>query len=316
MYYSIRHVTTFHYSEPISESVMEARMQPRSEGVQRCLNFSLRSVPKAQVMAYKDYLGNNIHHFDIPGKHQKLSVIAEAVVEVKSSPALPESLSPSAWEALDEQARSEEFFDFLIPSTIAHPTNLLHDLAEELRIERRGDPMSLLRELTRMMYDTFEYAPESTQVDSPIDDALTDRKGVCQDYTHIMIALVRELGIPCRYISGYLFHRGNGSGERSAQDATHAWVEAWLPELGWIGFDPTNNLICDDRHIRVAIGRDYADVPPTRGVFKGTADTKLEVAVKVEQTDDLPSTEETPLPDTVTHEEVIPYSQAQMQQQQ
>jgi transglutaminase-like putative cysteine protease len=316
MYYSIRHVTTFHYSEPISESVMEARMQPRSEGAQRCLSFSLRSVPKAQVMAYKDYLGNNIHHFDIPGKHQKLSVIAEAVVEVKTSALVREAVSPDVWKALDEQARSEEFFDFLIPSTIAQPTPLLHDLAAELRVERRGDPLSLLRELTRAMYDTFAYVPESTRVDSPIDDALTDRKGVCQDYTHIMIALVRELGIPCRYVSGYLFHRGNGSEDRSAGDASHAWVEAWLPELGWIGFDPTNNLICDDRHIRVAIGRDYADVPPTRGVFKGAADTKLEVAVKVEQTDDLPSTEETPLPDTVTREEVIPYPQAQMQQQQ
>jgi transglutaminase-like putative cysteine protease len=108
---------------------------------------------------------------------------------------------------------------------------------------------------------------------------------VCQDYTHIMIALVRELGIPCRYVSGYLYHRRDDTSS-SAPDATHAWVEALLPGLGWVGFDPTNNTPVAERHIRVAVGRDYADVPPTRGVFKGQADTELGVAVQVRLADE------------------------------
>ncbi|HLA45813.1 MAG TPA: transglutaminase family protein, partial [Aggregatilineales bacterium] len=113
------------------------------------------------------------------------------------------------------------------------------------------------------------------------------------DYAHIMITIVREMGIPCRYVSGYLFHRDEDD-DRSAEDATHAWVEAWLPELGWVGFDPTNNLICAERHIRVCIGLDYGDTAPTKGVFTGSAETELEVSVQVSRLDELP-TEETPV---------------------
>jgi transglutaminase-like putative cysteine protease len=168
----------------------------------------------------------------------------------------------------------------LMPSHFATPTESLRKLARELNICRRDDPLSLLRELTARLRDAFEYAPQSTEVDSPIEHALQERRGVCQDFAHIMTAMVRELRIPCRYVSGYLFHRVEDH-DRSAADATHAWVEALLPGLGWVGFDPTNNLIAGERHIRVAIGRDYGDVPPTRGVFKGEAKSELSVAVKV-----------------------------------
>ena len=130
------------------------------------------------------------------------------------------------------------------------------------------------------MYARFEYSPRSTRVDSPIDEALEARKGVCQDFAHIFLSLVRPLGIPARYVSGYLFQTA-GSQDRSTDGATHAWVEVLLPDLGWVGLDPTNNLIADDRHIRVAIGRDYADVPPTRGVFKGVSTVRSELNVSV-----------------------------------
>jgi transglutaminase-like putative cysteine protease len=130
------------------------------------------------------------------------------------------------------------------------------------------------------MYERFEYRPQSTSVDSPIDDALRSRQGVCQDFAHVMIGLVRRLGVPCRYVSGYLF-RDAASTDRSPDGATHAWVEALLPELGWIGFDPTNDLLAGERHVRVAVGRDYSDVPPTRGVYKGVTAVKSELAVAV-----------------------------------
>jgi transglutaminase-like putative cysteine protease len=127
-------------------------------------------------------------------------------------------------------------------------------------------------------------------VDSPIDDALESRQGVCQDFAHIMIGLARRIGIPCRYVSGYLFHKA-GDKTRSAEGATHAWVEALLPGLGWVGLDPTNNVIASDRHVRTAVGRDYADVPPTRGTFKGSADSQLLVAVRVAPSDAPPPLE-------------------------
>jgi transglutaminase-like putative cysteine protease len=130
------------------------------------------------------------------------------------------------------------------------------------------------------IYARFEYRRNATRVDSPIDEALESRRGVCQDFAHIMIALGRHLGVPCRYVSGYLFQQSDRE-VRSTDGATHAWVEALLPGMGWVGFDPTNDMVAGDRHIRVAIGRDYADVPPTRGVFKGLSAVKSELAVAV-----------------------------------
>ena len=126
--------------------------------------------------------------------------------------------------------------------------------------------------------------PKARGVDSPIDHALESRQGVCQDFAHIMIALTRRIGIPCRYVSGYLFHKA-GDKTRSAEGATHAWVETLLPGLGWVGLDPTNNVLAGERHVRTSVGRDYADVPPTKGVFKGSADSQLLVAVHVAPSD-------------------------------
>jgi len=172
----------------------------------------------------------------------------------------------------------------LLPSQFAKPTELLEKLAAELNLKRSGEPVTLLRELNEALYDKFDYVPNSTNVDSPIDDALRTRQGVCQDFAHIMIALVRQLKIPCRYVSGYLYH-GSEDKDRSPAGATHAWVEAYLGEAGWVAFDPTNNLLGSERHVCVAVGRDYSDVPPTRGVYKGEADSELSVRVIVQPVD-------------------------------
>ena len=155
-------------------------------------------------------------------------------------------------------------------------------------------PLELLTELNEGIYESFAYVPNSTKVDSPIEDALQTRQGVCQDFAHIMTALVRPLRIPCRYVSGYLFHRESEDGpkDRSLEGASHAWVEALVPRLGWTAFDPTNNLLTSERHIRTAIGRDYADVPPTRGVFKGQAHSELAVSVRVAPSDSMPEMED------------------------
>ena len=311
MFYSIRHVTKFRYSAPISESVMEVRMQPRSETNQRCQSFALSLNPRARLASYRDHLGNLVHHFDIPGRHQQLTIKATAIVEI-APPALHGALGADAWAALAALIEDGDCWEMLMPSQFARPTAALRELALELKLERQGDPLSVLRELNGQLHDAFDYAPRSTQVDSPIDEALGSRQGVCQDFAHIMIALVRGLGIPCRYVSGYLFHRTENR-DRSAQDATHAWVEALLPELGWVGFDPTNNLVAGERHIRAAIGRDYADVPPTRGVFKGEAQSELSVAVQVSQSD-APPPEEPPL--TATTEPLMDLAEQQQQQQQ
>jgi transglutaminase-like putative cysteine protease len=277
MDYTVRHVTRFRYSAPVAESMMELRMQPRGEGAQRCLSFALTTEPRARPTATRDYLGNIVHHFGVPARHKELTITAQALVMVAPPPALPTALDPDAWDELQALVADSDAAEMLVPSHFARSTSLLRELARELRLRRRDDPLTLLREANTGVHQSFAYTPQSTNVHSSIDDALRRRQGVCQDFTHVMIALVRELGIPCRYVSGYLYRHSSQLG----RDATHAWVEALLPRWGWVGFDPTNDTLAGERHIRTAIGRDYADVPPTRGVFKGRADTELSVAVQV-----------------------------------
>lgn len=280
MFYSIRHSTKFRYSDPVRESVMEVRMQPRSEGNQTLRQFDLSTDPLARIFARRDFQGNVVHHFDVPGSHDALSIVTEALVEVVAPSEVPEAMEPQAWNELDEVLRNGDYWDYSIPSRFARPTELLKQFQNELGLRREGDPLSVVRRLNSAIFGAFSYVQSVTRADSPIDDALGTRQGVCQDMSHIMIALLREIGIPARYVSGYLFHR-TGTHDRSVADATHAWVEALMPGYGWIGFDPTNDLLCGDRHIRTAVGRDYADVPPTLGIYRGKTQTELKVAVHV-----------------------------------
>jgi len=296
-FYSIRHLTRFRYSRPISESIMETRMNPRSDTNQHCLSFSLSVSPRCRVFSYRDHLGNNVQHFDIPGEHNQLVIVAESVVEQQIQPDVPHFLSPDAWQALDELIDSGDYWEMLLPSAFALETPAVTLLATQMGVSRRDDPLMLVRELNQRLYDYFEYEPRSTRVDSPIDEAIVSGKGVCQDFAHTMIALLRSVRIPARYVSGYLY-RSREDHDRSTPDATHAWVEALLPHLGWVGFDPTNNLIAHHRHIRTAVGRDYADVPPTHGVFRGATASELYVAVHVEASEHAPALDrKLPIPD-------------------
>ena len=279
MFYSIRHITKFVYDSPISESVMEARVQPRSDGSQRCVQFRLTTAPASRVMMYMDHDGNVVHHFAVPGRHARLTVTSEALVDCGPAPLVPFDLGRGSWDRLDAMTASGEFWELLNGSPFARPTDRLAEFARGINWSRGDDPLASLRRLNTEIYDAFEYKPQSTRVDSPIDEALESRSGVCQDFAHIMIALVRQAGIPCRYVSGYLFHHDRA--DRSSVGATHAWLEALLPDIGWVGFDPTNNRLAEERHIRVAIGRDYSDVPPTKGVFKGVSAVRSELAVAV-----------------------------------
>lgn len=289
MFYTIQHITKFRYNLPVSESVMEVRMHPRSEDAQRCITFQLSVSPKTRVFSYRDYLNNYVHHFDIPRFHNQLLVVAESVVDVEDSPELPWALDMGAWERLDHQIVQNDFWEFLRESDFVGESPGLQQLREELQAFRRDDPLSVVREINQGLFESFYYDTEATNVNSPITRALDQRKGVCQDFAQIMLALLRPLGLPARYVSGYLFHDKH---DISAEGATHAWVEVYLPDIGWTGFDPTNNMLACERHIRTAIGRDYGDVPPTKGVYKGQAMSQLSVKVKVLKSDKFEPAEE------------------------
>jgi transglutaminase-like putative cysteine protease len=313
--YAIRHHTRYRYSASINESVMEARMEPRTDGGQTIHSFQFTISPRSPVQSYRDHLGNKVHWFNVPGHHGTLVIRAQSLVDVEAWEVATLEQTPGDWAELEKMGSQPNLWDWLAPSHFTHVTDALTAFARQEQIEREYTPLATLHMLNQRIYDAFEYNSNSTSVDSSIDVALADRSGVCQDYTHIFIALARMLGIPCRYVSGYLFHRRDRH-DRSDEDASHAWAEAYLPGLGWIGFDPTNHLVSHGRHIRVAVGRDYNDVPPSRGVFRGSATTELDVGVQVSLAE-RPEIEQELIPTTgwIPPEDVDKHQQQQMQQQ-
>lgn len=282
MLLEIRHVTDYHYERPVRESVMELWMQPQKSPRQRLISFELELDPRAQLFSYPDTFGNAVYHFDVPQPHDALRIIARSAVETERGPSLPESLDIGEWDRLRSDFVQGECFDFLRPHGFVAPTPRLAAFVEKTGLDalRRRDPLSAVRALNTAIYGAFGYDPDATTAESPIDVALKGKAGVCQDFAHIMLTICRGWGLPARYVSGYLF-TDRKHHDRSAPDATHAWVEVFLPSLRWVGFDPTNNVLAGERHVAVAMGRDYADVPPSRGVYKGEADSQLAVAVQV-----------------------------------
>jgi transglutaminase-like putative cysteine protease len=261
--------------------MMEVRMHPRSEGNQRCFVFQLSVNPRARIFGYTDCYGNLVHHFDLPSRHGQLTIIADALVNIDARPALPETVGYEGWTDLEQIVEKKDYWDMLMPSHYARPSPELEELAKEIgATERDGrSPLAFLQDVVAGVHRSFSYLKQSRTASLPIEHALRSRQAVCQDFVHVMITLVRNSNIPCRYVSGYIYK--GGENVPSAEGASHAWVEALLPGVGWTGFDPTTNLLVGERHIRATIGRDSADVPPTMGAMKGKADTQLQVRVQV-----------------------------------
>ncbi|MSP95097.1 MAG: transglutaminase family protein [Alphaproteobacteria bacterium] len=247
-------------------------------------NYQIVTNPRAQLYAYTDHFGNAVYYFNVLREHWELRIEAQSVIEVKDLPPLPDAADSLEWQRYNSFNLTAEHYDFLGESTFATGSAQLQNFIEAHGLEKpKGDPLTALKQLNEIIYAAFDYEVGVTEVHSPIDKALGEKRGVCQDFAHIMIAIARSWGVPARYVSGYLYHRRQDK-NRSGEDATHAWVEAYLPSMGWIGFDPTNNILASERHLRAAAGRDYADVPPTRGTFKGDAESELAVAVTMEPT--------------------------------
>ena len=276
----VEHLSDFRYQEPAQGSLMVLRLHPREDGGQRVAAFTLEIEPAAAPISFEDCFGNACHLFNIHRAHDHTAVRSQADVETAPAPDLPDRMEKDAWDALAEAVLPLRHWEFLAPSRFARPSPALADFAEAKVLRRGGDPLSSLLELGRALHDSFRYEPGSTAVDSPIERILETGSGVCQDYTHVMIAIARSWGIPSRYVSGYI-HREGAPGEQTPEGASHAWAEFLLPDLGWLGIDPTNDTLADHRHVRVAVGRDYADAAPTRGAVFGGGDSSLDVRVRV-----------------------------------
>jgi transglutaminase-like putative cysteine protease len=280
MLYAIRHVTQYRYSHPIQENVMEVRKHPLSNANQRCLNFGLSLEPEVRVFRYQDHLGNLVHHFDVPWLHQELSIVGESVVEVRNPDG---EARPLSWEALAQQLEGRDLYDMLQGSNLVPLGPELEALGREFNLAqtRFGTPGELVQSVAEQLASSFRYEREATEVDSPVTTVIKQRRGVCQDFSHVMLGLLRQLGIPCRYISGYRFQP-----DQPQQPTSHAWVEAYIQESGWFGYDPSRGQPVDETYVTNCVGRDYADCPPTRGVYRGNARGTLRYAVQVRRAEE------------------------------
>lgn len=277
-FYSVWHHTCFEYDQNVWENHLVLNMEPLETDRQKIKNYKLEIKPFAKACKMKDHYGNNKHFLNVWQSHNRLEIKSSFEAEVSAPAPLPESLSRESWKELENL--SEDMWDFLHPSFFAKAKEPLKKFLKEQNLEKKEDPLSSLISLNSSLFSVFNYSPQSTRADSPIDEILSSKKGVCQDYTHVMIAISRLWGIPSRYVSGYLYHSKDWAG---SENESHAWCECFLPSLGWRGFDPTNNILEGERHIRLAVGRDYKDVPPHKGLFKGSAREKLSVHVRLKE---------------------------------
>ena len=280
--YTVEHAIRFDYETPVGALVMTLYLCPFHDRAQTLCEFSLRTDPDGRLYEFTDPFGNTAHFLDRPRLHTCFEVRSRSHVEVGPLSVAPDRLDPGAAEALHSAVHTPEFWMLAHPSCFVRPSPALDKFVAAHGITLGDDPLVSARELCAKLHDVFEYIPGHTHVDSPIEDILETGQGVCQDYAHVMASIVRGWGVPCRYVSGYLGPETTGE----ATGESHAWVECWFPGVGWLGFDPTNNTEGDERHVRVAIGRDYADVPPSRGVFRGNVGSSLATEVKMERHSD------------------------------
>jgi transglutaminase-like putative cysteine protease len=284
----IFHRTRFNYENSVRESFNEARLQPVTTGAQVCHSFLLKILPTAKLSHYLDFYFNCVHLFEINESHTELNVEATSVVSTGDVPALPPGASPAPMATIGECARQERCYDFLQSSTYVEAGPDLWRLALDAT-DGQSDAWQAAQAVMHYIFREFRYQSASTHVHTHMRDVLKARTGVCQDFAHVMIGLCRALKVPARYVSGYLYN-GPADQLKGAQ-ASHAWVEVYMPGHGWCGLDPTNNKLTDGHYVKVAVGRDYADVSPLKGTYRGTAKRQLSVDVlvtRLEETDAAP----------------------------
>lgn len=274
----VYHRTHYAYAAPVKDSFNEARLQPTSSDGQVCERFMLKVLPATRLTHYLDFQRNYVHLFDINETHQELSVEATSVVITTADRVLPGDQETTPLSGMGACTRLENCYDFLQPSRYVDQ----HPDAWKLALDVTAgatDAWQAAQAIMRHIHGNFAYKPGATQVHTMMTEVLKVRQGVCQDFAHVMLGMCRAVKIPARYVSGYIYN-GPADQLRGAQ-ASHAWVEVYLPQFGWRGLDPTNAAQPDDRYVKISVGRDYADVSPVRGTYNGAAQRKMTVEVLV-----------------------------------
>ncbi|CAM3228345.1 transglutaminase family protein [Sporolactobacillus spathodeae] len=286
MKFNISHLTKYKYASEIADSVNEIRLTPRTNTHQTCLQSRITTSPQAPIYTYEDYFKNLVYSFSVADPHTLLTIHSESIVVTSNEEPVIKSVLTGAQEL--EELASERFLDdyaeYLHPSEYTPITPDISQMASQFEASHTFASLAdKLTALTAQIKNDFTYDPSATQVQTKIDEMIQLRRGVCQDFAHLMIALCRTMGIPARYVSGYQYITDINGGNADFEQASHAWVEAYIPGVGWTGFDPTNNVPINWRYIILAYGRDYKDIVPVKGIYHGTPQQKLDVIVDVRQ---------------------------------
>lgn len=286
MRYRVTHITEYRYGEDVTLGYNEARLKPLELEHQRCLSAGIRITPVQSEMSEDlDYFGNRVTRFSLERPHRvfRVTAISEVVV---NTPRLPETMTVPPWEQVRDQiaqvaGEDVMLVDYVLDSPMVKCDAVLRDYA--LLSFTPGRPLlEACLDLMQRIFHEFEYDSEFTTIATPLEDVMSHRRGVCQDFAHVAIGCLRAIGLPARYVSGYLETLPPEGQERLVgADASHAWFSVGMPGFGWLDFDPTNNLMPGERHITIAYGRDYSDVAPLKGVLYGGGEHSLSVSVDV-----------------------------------
>ncbi len=268
------HATGYAYKSPVTASFNEARLTPRSDSRQNVILNRVETVPATRQYRYVDYWGTAVTTFDLHAPHAELEVTASSVVETEEA-AVPESTV--SWADLKSEAVIDRFDEFLTPTLYTPASKRLERVGRQ--IAKGHEPQKAVIEAARWVHSELEYVPGTTGVHSSGLDALREGKGVCQDFAHLTLIVLRGMGIPARYVSGYLHPERSAKVGDTIEGQSHAWIQAWTGD--WWHYDPTNDKDINEQYISVGVGRDYADVTPLKGIYSGEGSTDLDVVVEI-----------------------------------
>jgi len=275
--FSIHHITKYTYEGPVRDSANQIVLFPIKDEYQEVLKQDLFITGDPIVDIYKDYYDNEVGSFTNAESHTYLTIDSTLEVITKSRPPLVDDVpADQQWLSLQPLRWQVPYLDFLKQEKFTSLQEILDDARPEEKLSLT--PLQAAQELKTYVYDNFQYIKGLTTVETTPDEVWALKAGVCQDFAHMLLVLLRQINIPARYVSGYICPNKNGM---RGEGATHAWIEAYIPGNGWVGFDPTNNCVADDLHVRLAVGRNFSDCSPVKGTYKGTAGQTLEVGVSV-----------------------------------
>jgi transglutaminase-like putative cysteine protease len=283
MHFAIRYLTEYRYRAPVTDNLNALRVKPATTPHQRVDDFGVRVEPESRLHDHLDYFGTTVIEFGISKPHEQLAIDVRARVATTGPSPPPET----DWEPVASAEYAADGAEYVLPFGAESDSITIDEL---VGLSRAATPAATLQAVAELIPDRFEYRPGVTYVGSTVEDLLTAGAGVCQDFAHLALVLLRRHGIAARYVSGYLFAPPAGDeGADSAEVDTHAWVEALIPaaegEAVWVAVDPTNRGLAGERHVKIGHGRHYSDVPPIKGVYRGGATAELEASVRMTRTD-------------------------------